>query len=58
MLDIGTVLENDSSNDTTVNMQEKKGMKSIDKLGFINPLRGVLDKSEGSVLSPPILLEF
>ena len=53
MLDMDTVWTYHSSSDTTVNVQEEKEIKKIDKPGFSNQSRGFLDKSEGSVTSPP-----
>ena len=47
-----------SSSDTTMNMQEEKEIKKIDKPGFSNQSRGFFDKSEGSVFSPPLPLEY
>ena len=56
MLDLDIVLENGSGNDTTVNVQDCRGMMMIDKAGFKNQLRDSFDKSEISFLSPPLLL--
>ena len=53
MMDMDTVSMYHSSSDITVNMQEEKEIKKIDKPGFSNQSRGFLDKSEGSVTSPP-----
>ena len=58
MLDMDTVSVNGSRCDTTVNMQEEKERKNIDEPGLKNQSRGFFDKSEGSVISPPLPIEY